>query len=372
MACKPVDFHRSTYCHSMPSDYDLQSTSPLYLSKAHQHAVRDHKILFALLYQLEVDLRGLWSDELVTCLANVAAYAEYYGLLPFVAKYLEEGLQNPVAYMHRKTLDRPTYWLALGYMLRSESIFADALRHFAGGHWIHCFAENNPGWQDVILLTYKKQLELAQRISSTDRELYRLTLVPDHQGSRRLGGPPRFTFLSQKKGAKKTKSEEAKARYLARKALGEWLADNLCFHYCSTEKSRGTIYRKLLRLATRGDIRMFGTEAPSRLSSIFNIKMGQSKRPPEEIIEMEMRKALREVKEVLERYLFNKDYPPAKQEPQEIDDYDKWCYYLTHIRIESGEMPWVMEDPWMPITPNFEIKAASEGWLDQVGLGHLK
>lgn len=359
----------------MPSDDSLHPSSRLCVSKAHQHAVRDHKILFSMLYQIDVSLIGLSSEELVTCLANVAAYAEYYGLLPFIAKSLEHGFYHQHIRMDSDILERPVYWLALGYMLRSEPVFADALRHFVGGDWIHSFAANNPDWQDVILLTYKKQLELAQSISRTDQELYRVTLVTEHYEPHKT--PLRFTFLSEEKRAKKIKSEEAKARYLARKTLGDWLAENISKPHCTyVGAPRNVVYPKLLRLASSADISIFGHEAASRLASIFYLEVGQSKRPPQQVIEMEMRRALREVKEVLERHLFPKHCPPAQQEPRELGEtfgkYEKRQYYLTHMSIMKEEMPWVNEDRWSPITPDFEIKPASKAWLEQVGLGHLE
>lgn len=328
-----------------------------------------------MLYQIDVNLDGLMDKDLVTCVANVAAYAEYYGLLPSVAKSLAHALYHHHTDMDRHVLERPVYWLALGYMLRSEPVFADALRHMAGGDWIYSFAANNPDWQDVILLTYKKQLELARRISRTEHGLSRLTLVTEYHGPK--WAPIHFTFLSEENGAKKMKSEEAKARFLARKTLGDWLAENVTNpDRVYKGPSRHAIYPKLLRLATSNDISIFGYRAGSRLSSIFNIGVGQSKRPPQQVIDMEMRRALKEVKEVLERYLFSQDHPPAQREPREEGDvfekYDKRQYYLTHMRIEREEMPWVNEDPWKPITPDFEIKTASKDWLEKVGLGHLE
>ena len=356
----------------MPSDQSIPTPVPIYLSQAHRHAVRDHKILFAMLYQINVNFEGLDVDELVTCMANVAAYAEYYGLLPFVAKFLEYGLHHRNAGKLLGTSLHPEYWVALGYMLRSEAIFADAMRHFVGGDLIDEFAKYNPEWQDVILLTYKKQLEIAKRISLTDHDLYHLTLVGEAHGPYTgISGLTRFTFLSEDKKAKKIKSEEAKARFLARKALAEWLADNLSKpHAPSVPRHR--IYPKLLTLATEGDISMFGAEAPWRLSSIFNLQVGQSKRPPQLVIEIEMRRALREVKEVLERRLFPKDCPPALLEPEADNKYATRQYYLTHMSFTSEEMPWADLEAWKPITPDFEVKAASKTWLEEVGLGHLE
>lgn len=344
---KTVDFHRSTYCQSMPSNDDLPFTSPLCISVAHRHAVRDHKILFAMLYQIEVNFDGFYWDELIACIANVAAYAEYYGLLPFVAKSLERGLNlRQIPMLNCRLMDQPALWLALGYMLRSETIFAEALRHFVGGDWVRSFAAKNPDWQDVILLAYKKQVELARTISKTDHDLYRLTLVLHTE---------------------RIKSEEAKARYLARNALRDFLVENLRKPYYEVkEPSREAIYPRLLQVASRGDISIFGIGASSRLSNIFKLKVGQSKRPPQAVIEKEMRWALKEVKTVLERDLFTERCIPAQKEPQ------IHIYYLTHMSIDSDEMPWANEDAWNPITPDFEVNAASQAWLDQVGLGHVE
>ena len=370
-AHKTVDFHRSTYCQSMPSDLVLPSPSPLCISTAHRHAVRDHKILFAMLYQIEVNFDGLFGDELIACIANVAAYAEYYGLLPFVAKSLEGGLDPCQTAMHCKLLNRPILWLALGYMLRSETVFAEALRHFVGGDWVGSFAASNPDWQDVILLAYKKQLELARRLSRTDRELYRLTLVPQYHPN--LAYFPRYTYLSEEKNAKKIKSEEAKARYLARNALGGFLATSFKNPaFLPRGGSNEAFYPWLLQRASRGDISIFGIEAPSRLSGIFKLKVGQSKRPPQEVIEKEMRRALKEVKIVLESHLFPEHCLPAQKEPENDNKHAETKYYFTHMSIDSDEMPWAKEDAWKPITPDFEVNAASQAWLDQVGLGHVE
>ncbi|SLM40654.1 hypothetical protein LPUS_11489 [Lasallia pustulata] len=302
---------------------------------------------YTLVRNIEVNFDGFYWDELIACIANVAAYAEYYGLLPFVAKSLERGLNlRQIPMLNCRLMDQPALWLALGYMLRSETIFAEALRHFVGGDWVRSFAAKNPDWQDVILLAYKKQVELARTISKTDHDLYRLTLVLHTE---------------------RIKSEEAKARYLARNALRDFLVENLRKPYYEVkEPSREAIYPRLLQVASRGDISIFGIGASSRLSNIFKLKVGQSKRPPQAVIEKEMRWALKEVKTVLERDLFTERCIPAQKEPQ------IHIYYLTHMSIDSDEMPWANEDAWNPITPDFEVNAASQAWLDQVGLGHVE
>jgi len=57
-------------------------------------AVRDHKVLFRLLYGLSMftEPQGLRTVEGVNCLANVTAYTEFYGLLESIAEDIEEGL----------------------------------------------------------------------------------------------------------------------------------------------------------------------------------------------------------------------------------------------------------------------------------------
>lgn len=160
----PLDFYCSAYGIPMSDRFHIFKC-PLYLSQAHRHAVRDHKILFASIMGIDFELNGLSTVESVVCLANVCAYAIFYQMLPAVAKSVRQKLEN-LEGVWKHVRGNPEFYLVLGSVLRSEEIFTDAVRHFVGlrschPRWPLNWAEPSTDSSAVLVLPLPEALRTA-------------------------------------------------------------------------------------------------------------------------------------------------------------------------------------------------------------------
>ena len=96
----------------------------------HHFAVRDHKILFTLMYDRPIDLSGATIEDARFCMAQVTVLANFYAVLPSVAYRIIallkglEGFWNDVATF-------PWFYLSLATVLCSKEIWTQAFMHAA-------------------------------------------------------------------------------------------------------------------------------------------------------------------------------------------------------------------------------------------------
>lgn len=133
-----MKFHLSEYSAGLEKRSDTSWSDQVYKTWLHLFAARDHRILFRLLYNLPVGFQPSNShgrikpSDIVKSLANVVAYAEYYGLLECVAVRVIETLGKVPGFWFDVARER-IFHLGLAIKLRWGIVYDDALRPAVGG-----------------------------------------------------------------------------------------------------------------------------------------------------------------------------------------------------------------------------------------------
>lgn len=203
-------------------------------------AVRNHKILFRLLYGLPAFSQPMpkvdeWLiGKVAMCVTDVVVYAELYGLLEHVAAGVVGALLG-LPDIWDDVAREPAFYLSLAVKLRAEALFADAFRHLVGGSYglsahhsdLRCDAE-------LELLIYKKREGLAGYARSLRAGLHRIAVSsrPDYNWKGKIYRWVPDVFLD----SKRHKYTEDMHRYLARSIYGEWL------HVKLSEGTRNDMY----------------------------------------------------------------------------------------------------------------------------------
>lgn len=328
----PLDFYSSTYGIMSPYYFSL-FREPLYLSQAHRHAIRDHKILFASLMGVDFELDGLSTVEAAVCLANVCAYAIFYQMLPAVAKAVRQKLEN-LKGLWKHVAEHPEFYLVLGSVLRSEEIFTDAVRHVVGpqdsslivqSHWVESRIESPA----TLLILYKKRAELDLAVADLGDRLRRLCYYY-----------PYWAFFDTRNP--KMDTENDKAVYLARGIFTEWL--NIKLSSSLSHKRGRPVFEELTKAARTGNLRLFRDQTPSRLIEMFKLKKDvQTATGPKKMIEKELRDLLAQSATVI-RDFFDSDCTPCAKFDRPTTRRSQ--SYFTNLRFGKDELPWADEVPW--------------------------
>lgn len=328
----PLDFYSSAYGIVSP-EYLPLFLEPLYLSQAHRHAVRDHKILFASIMEIDFELDGLSTVEAAVCLANVCAYAIFYQMLPAVAKAVRQKMEN-LEGLWEHLAGHPEFYLVLGSVLRSEPIFTDAVRHVVGAYDASPMAPTD--WAELrtessatLFILYKKRAELDKAVRNLEDELRQLCYYT-----------PYWAFFDTRNP--KWDTEKDKAGYLARGVFTEWLNIKLSsniFH-----KRGRPVYEELTKAAQTGNLRLFRKHTPSRLLEMFELKKdSKTDTGPKKMIEKELRDLLNRSATLIRDFIDSEWTPRAKFDKMT----SRACYpYFTNLRFEKHNLPWAGEIPW--------------------------
>ncbi|MCJ1480246.1 hypothetical protein MMC06_000401 [Schaereria dolodes] len=266
----PVDFYRSTaspYWDIIPAH--AGSKSQMFLEDYHKHAIRDHKVMFALLLGLDIELRVKNWMELATCLANVTAYIQYYDLLPQLARPIRQ-LFYSLPEIWEDVASSCDFYLALGDILRAEAIFEDALRHYiSSDDHRKCRLESYSF--EIQFLVRQKALEVASFNQHIEDDIRKLTFHHFY-----------WNFLDSRNGV--YKSEPDKARFLARAIFAEYLNVQFTTKRGPFNLVTQKVFQSILTHA-KDDLsaRLFRIKTPQQMAYLFHLGKGSEKDIEEEL-----------------------------------------------------------------------------------------
>ncbi|KAF2143884.1 uncharacterized protein K452DRAFT_307237 [Aplosporella prunicola CBS 121167] len=228
-----LPFHMSEYTAGLSRREDLIS----WPDKSTQQAVNAHKALFRLLYGLYVNLDFTPDPEsAIRCMADVTAYAEFYGMLDIVRPAITEtlldiqGLWEDVAW-------KPLFYLGLAAKLRCECIYDDALKHVVfSGHWgpspmggygLGDWDVGNPLDYDVF--DHKKLIlsllgEREEIMSTIQHAINQLRSI----GYQIMDRGPDYVYTDDIKVVESLKKQDGKCKWIARSIYNEWEFKTTC------------------------------------------------------------------------------------------------------------------------------------------------
>ena len=203
---------------------------------ARRQAVRTHKLLLTILLDESVaGLEALEIADLAPQVGNMLSIAEYYQLLEaLTSKFII--LLSQKAKLDDDILEHPAFYLEVGAMLRSRSMFEEAMRHFVGRanetmplykHEVTAVPwtfERHEGslargafreWRlspEIKDLAEKKRLDLLAFLSSLEQRLLNLSSPEMHT--------PLFTFRLWDRTIRQ------ETRFLARAVWLDWVTAN--------------------------------------------------------------------------------------------------------------------------------------------------
>lgn len=303
------------------------------MTLARKHAIRDHKVLFALINGFDFDMDDLNTEESVVSLANVCAYATFYQMLPAVAKSIGQKLETVKGVWANIRL-YPDFYLALGCALRSEEIFTDAVRHAVGKYgWFlgvqYDWAEEKTDCRSVLILLYKKRSILENSIRDLEDSLRQLCF---HS--------PYWAYFDTRNPS--TDTDTDKAVYSARGVFSEWLNVKLASNL--TRRRGRPVYDEILRAAQTGSLRMFRDKTPSRLVDMFRLmKTSKADTDSKKMIEKELRDLVQKAAGLIRDFIQSEWRPHAKCDVP-MSRFDR--SYITNLHIGEGDLPWADEEPW--------------------------
>lgn len=220
---------------------------------AHEIAIVAHKMLFALLLDVEI----IYSEYVVRdgemngmdVPANAVAYAEYYGLLEYIAPRVIQDLEGLDGFWedvkHNATFDA-----TLAQVLRWEDLYIESLRHLAALHCLHsrtvgrhtytdCRNPDEPMEDGTFLNSRELKLAVLEQRDNLIRTpayilegLQALTCFPDKQISNtvntgRLKKILYITFFTAKtvkyQNQRYYRNTKEKLQFLARSIFSQWL-----------------------------------------------------------------------------------------------------------------------------------------------------
>ena len=164
---------------------NLESHHPFNEVEVLKNAIKEHKILFALLYQFEVSLDDYTGDndeydstieedsnngmnltatafgKALLIITNVIALAEYYDLMPAVSAGITELLRGLPGFWE-DVARSPDCYISIANKIRSAELFADATRHYVGQDLNGGQVTN--GWSYLFLCAALTRTEAAASI----------------------------------------------------------------------------------------------------------------------------------------------------------------------------------------------------------------
>ncbi|KAF2838368.1 hypothetical protein M501DRAFT_1032293 [Patellaria atrata CBS 101060] len=185
-------FHRVPAIHSSANEYQIpkfflshqaaksglgrRQSSEVDTLPYHELYIRsivEHKILFALICDFDLNLKDNPIDLFSECIANIAAYADLYNLLqPLKSKLANHLLAHPEIW--NDLIKEPLFYLYLSILLKSEQLYTLALTHAIISHDATAFTPGptNPTLPDEVeCLILSKQNEILELRAHTSTAL---------------------------------------------------------------------------------------------------------------------------------------------------------------------------------------------------------
>ncbi|KAI9701897.1 MAG: hypothetical protein M1836_001241 [Candelina mexicana] len=278
----------------------LNETNPF------SEVVRDHRNLFALLYNAKVRLRS--PDIAQDILANVVYWADIYGCLPAISQPIERCIIQSCHAGYDAIAQHPCFYLNLAAKIRSRQIYEEAIRHAVGRYESLTQRERTSLTNDVAAKVRLKR----------DQMLVKVGLVREK--------------ISKIEGRKSAKDPDT---WLAAAIFRNW-ASTTIFQISPTWERGAFYYEQLVsNTAPRGLAFFLEKDDHSEGFAPFLAVADRD----------EVNKSLYELLRLARRIaqpLF-KGYPgevPAKSAPSGFR-----CYF-THCKIIFKDLPWADKIPW--------------------------
>lgn len=374
---------------------------------------------------------GVFNHQTADMAAIILSYAEYYGGLERIAPLLFQQLERWGQSFWRDVALRPKFYIMLATKMQNVDLYSDALRHLVAQNRpkptesiMHC----TPGYywsQDLDTRTAPEVLgmtpaEYAERfqpdLDALDFKLHKLEHdllgLQLHEltyiyARRRYPARTHFlNFIRVKSSMRPDRSANAKAweryEFLARSLWGQWVTQQLAgekVYLNARGKVRAHVTdpfnvtcRKILEAAaSENPSELLGYKCASRLSSIFSLGFQfQAERRVKRILDDLVREAARTIEEAFFEPESNSETMEEGEmkwggetseegEPTDLDRMAEWVVYrrgrydevgknFSYLGVKSTDLPW--EGEWdEPVTmPEVDRTAASEEWLEAVGL----
>jgi len=212
------------YWGSIPNRYARSHSGEL--PEVRKKSILAHKLAFAILLQPSFD-PALYIErdaDIIFNLVEVAALAEYYDFLPSIAPRLVTLLEE-VSGLWKSIAGHPIYFLRLSVKLRSENIFAEALRHVVGQKSAASQYRLGRIPYEAAEAVMNQSTSLFCRQDALKHELGTLTLFKyvfnkDKSLNKGRAAPVRTTWMGTNEEAKDL---EGKCHYLAKQIFKETL-----------------------------------------------------------------------------------------------------------------------------------------------------
>jgi hypothetical protein len=204
-----------------------------------------HKILFAFMYGKQLDLAAKsMTPHLAIYMADLLAYADYYGLMGMAGKRVEKWLLS-LSNIWEDVRAEPKFWVAMGRAILSKPIFHDAIKHMVGkGGW----ALEQDRWSrighgaslkdDVYPVAMICEMELRKEVRRLWNDLADVLTFSKHAPSyRRYQGVLSENSLAN---LRTTKAGQA-VRNVASSWLMRYALSDTSFNELAYEKQRGSL-----------------------------------------------------------------------------------------------------------------------------------
>jgi hypothetical protein len=352
------------------------------------------------------------NGNLILCVANVAAYADYYRCLPMIANLLRANLLNRASDINllKDAAYEPVFHLGLAVALRFVALFEEVLKHYARRslYYLQDALNNNPYHQDdsyysqslfvrndivkgqsvplhedvlpaqVVPLAHKKNREMLCLIDKFDTTL-RWPVGANIPKDRHVFRPLQWSFLS---GNRRSRYQN-KTSFLTGSCINDFI-NHLCISYVphkniyfpsdhtlqsSTCLEGGWFYRQLevdirYALETNNNPFMGGEYSPRKtLGKLYNVNKRK--------IKTAMQPILKKMHRQLSHMITGNTVRGTQLGP--LPKPARWefpfkQYYFTNIEVHATEHPWKEDHPDVPAMPDINQESASESWLRNVGL----
>ncbi|KAI9770648.1 MAG: hypothetical protein M1835_006536 [Candelina submexicana] len=279
----------------------LKETNPF------SEVVRDHRNLFALLYNAKVRLRS--PDTAKDILGNVVYLADVYGCLPSISHPIERCIIQSGHAGYDGIVQHPCFYLNLATKIRSRLIFEEAIRHAVGRYESLKQRERMSLTDDIAAKVRLKRDQLLVKVSHVRQQ------------------------ISTLEGCL---SAEDPDTWLAAAIFRDW-ASTTIFQISPTWERGAYFYQQLV----------FYTTTPRGLA-FFLEKADRSEgfAPFLAIVDRdEVNKSLDGLLSLARRIaqpLF-KGYPGEVPAKSPLSDFH--CYF-THCKIIFNDLPWADKVPW--------------------------
>ncbi|OCL03519.1 hypothetical protein AOQ84DRAFT_368287 [Glonium stellatum] len=354
-------------------------------------ATRDHKLLFALLYDLRIQFGRVNTGDASTALANVIAYAEFYTCFPELSSRVATALCGLRDIWGIVCLF-PHFYLTLSVKLRITSMYNEALRHIVSS-WdlkevANAIGEAFGDPTKYKLLILEKRVQLDQNLSQLTTWLNcRGSTYTFHFASKpdaTIPGVWRIPSALIYADPSLCDYSDDYIQYIARRIYTEWLSCQLGSNPLVGPAIRRPNDSDPLCVLRRVCLDLIKAEK-AKDTRIFGHKLCREQRdlgPDISDVLFEPEPRLYKMPRFFEKPMNDAaDSKPTPAEKLELEllailedrKHHNFGWLFDDLEIHEWETPWYNEGPWNEVSwpDETDWKAASREWLRVVGIDLL-